>query len=770
MLLPQNNKQRVFLFLVIFLLGVASCTPGSTPGLPATPTPTSTDPPTAAPSPTLSPTIAPTAPPTPTIEPTPLPDYEPAGCLKPVDDYSRVEVNGVILNQRTLTMLQYAQQIYGGKIDLANRAITQGSYTSAEPASFGTHNYGGAVDFSVRVVHGGAILYHEIEPAIRALRAAGFAAWLREPGELSEDSPIHIHAIAIGDKELSWAAQEQLTGNFGYFLGFSGIPQTDGIPVLDPHGGPVVCNWMKDLGYGDLREDPSQSIPQWTQPGWQEKLRLAAENYISPSAESAIQCARSIDFMEGETETASLMCGPLAAVLWRDAGLLPIITGPAHDIHNYWLADPKVDGAPWTFFPPQDYTLYHFDTPINKFDFFSFPLRPGDFFYTYAGKMGYDHMFVVTEVDETGRAYTVSNTPVEDHLFIIDRLLLYDPNDPKAGAFQNEWVSRWKIGTTGLGGFDILRPNGISLPRGDRYTYIVRPGDTLPLIAARFDSRTDSILELNHLTDPGHLQVGDALVIPVNLSQPSTGANPPLSLDDRFQEILQIAPPGDWAVTYKNLHTGEIVSFRGDQVLHAASTIKLAVGMVFFAWLEQHPETRLDENTGSSDRRTHEQLLEAMLVKSEEDATDLLLQFLDRQPGFSIVNTLQNWGIHHTTLEPRRTTAADLVRLMEILYLGEGFSEASRNRLIAWLQQPSANDDLRLGGGLPGWVRPAMAHKPGLVFENGWGVVADVGLLEWNDSAYAIAVISNQVDWNDFELAMSMISRFSQAAFRYATR
>ncbi len=52
---------------------------------------------------------------------------------------------------------------------------------------------------------------------------------------------------------------------------------------------------------------------------------------------------------------------------------------------------------------------------------------------------------------------------------------------------------------------------------------------------------------------------------------------------------------------------------------------------------------------------------------------------------------------------------------MEILYLGEGFSEASRNRLIAWLQQPSANDDLRLGGGLPGWVRPAMAHKPGLV-------------------------------------------------------
>jgi len=49
-------------------------------------------------------------------------------------------------------------------------------------------------------------------------------------------------------------------------------------------------------------------------------------------------------------------------------------------------------------------------------------------------------------------------------------------------------------------------------------------------------------------------------------------------------------------------------------------------------------------------------------------------------------------------------------------------------------------------------------------------VVADVGLLEWNDSAYAIAVISNQVDWNDFERAMSIISRFSQAAFAYSVK
>ncbi|NMD31795.1 MAG: hypothetical protein GYA80_08775, partial [Chloroflexi bacterium] len=73
----QNNKRQLFLFLVIFLLGVASCTPDRTPGLPTASTPTRTDPPTVVPSPTLSPTITPTATPTPTIEPTPVPEYEP---------------------------------------------------------------------------------------------------------------------------------------------------------------------------------------------------------------------------------------------------------------------------------------------------------------------------------------------------------------------------------------------------------------------------------------------------------------------------------------------------------------------------------------------------------------------------------------------------------------------------------------------------------------------------------------------------------------------
>ncbi len=102
-----------------------------------------------------------------------------------------------------------------------------------------------------------AILEDEIEPLIHALRLAGFAAWYRDFSALYEGSPAHIHAIAIGDRELSLPAREQLAGPFGYFWGYDGIPREGGIPHRDPHGGPVLCDWMIDMGYPAKTATPS---------------------------------------------------------------------------------------------------------------------------------------------------------------------------------------------------------------------------------------------------------------------------------------------------------------------------------------------------------------------------------------------------------------------------------------------------------------------------------------------------------------------------------
>ena len=202
--------------------------------------------------PTLTATQTPTLAPSPTQTATPT--LEPAGCQKPPEDYTRIEINGQTINQRTLAMLTHAQELYGGELEITGNAITQGSYTDSLAASFGTHAGGGAVDLSVLREGTYTVLWDDLEPLIRALRAAGFAAWVRDYGELYADSPIHIHAIAIGDQELSPAAEEQLTGEAGYFRGSSGLPVAMyGAPTPDRYGGPIVCQWMIDLGYRDLR-------------------------------------------------------------------------------------------------------------------------------------------------------------------------------------------------------------------------------------------------------------------------------------------------------------------------------------------------------------------------------------------------------------------------------------------------------------------------------------------------------------------------------------
>jgi hypothetical protein len=149
-------------------------------------------------------------------------------------------------------MLEQAQALYDGPGDLLR--VTQGSYSTGEAISFGTHAGGGAVDLSIRnPANPAEILWDETDGMVLALRRAGFAAWYRAPGDLGPGSPAHIHAIAIGDQELAPAAVEQLTGPGGYFRGLDGLPTEYGGPHTDPHSGPIICPWMIKMGYRDLR-------------------------------------------------------------------------------------------------------------------------------------------------------------------------------------------------------------------------------------------------------------------------------------------------------------------------------------------------------------------------------------------------------------------------------------------------------------------------------------------------------------------------------------
>lgn len=180
-----------------------------------------------------------------------IPNFQP--CLSPPDDYRRVNYAGHELNVRTIWMLKLAQGLYKGRGDVF--ALTQGSYINDTPLSFGTHAGGGVIDISViaKNTPRTVLSYEEVLVMLNALRQAGFAAWLRLPEDLKPATGWHIHAVSVGDRELSSEARRQLDGPEGYFRGLDGIPLEFGGTKKDRYGGPIICEWMIKQGFRDLQ-------------------------------------------------------------------------------------------------------------------------------------------------------------------------------------------------------------------------------------------------------------------------------------------------------------------------------------------------------------------------------------------------------------------------------------------------------------------------------------------------------------------------------------
>lgn len=122
--------------------------------------------------------------------------------------YTRVTWDGKRINVRTRELLKLAQHWAGVTI-----VLTQGSYNAGGvAASAGTHDGGGVVDISVN-----GLSSSTRTKLVVSLRKAGFAAWLRTP---AQGFAYHIHACAIGDREMASGAKNQVQA---YFNGRNGL-------------------------------------------------------------------------------------------------------------------------------------------------------------------------------------------------------------------------------------------------------------------------------------------------------------------------------------------------------------------------------------------------------------------------------------------------------------------------------------------------------------------------------------------------------------------
>ena len=213
-------------------------------------------------------------------------------------------------------------------------------------------------------------------------------------------------------------------------------------------------------------------------------------------------------------------------------------------------------------------------------------------------------------------------------------------------------------------------------------------------------------------------------------------APPRLKTLEQQLASLEFTTRGDVGIAALDLATGELVSVHGDDPFPMASTVKIAIAANYLAQVE-HGRRSLDQLIRGRPAR---QLLEAMLIHSDNVATDMVLRDLGGP------KTVQNWftqqGIADLRIDrtiaqllsARRdlhdtrdsSTPRAMVDLLRRLDSGQLLSPSSRSYLLG-LMARCATGKNRIRGFLPPGVK--VENKTGTLS----GLTTDVGFLTLPD-------------------------------------
>jgi beta-lactamase class A len=158
-----------------------------------------------------------------------------------------------------------------------------------------------------------------------------------------------------------------------------------------------------------------------------------------------------------------------------------------------------------------------------------------------------------------------------------------------------------------------------------------------------------------------------------------------------------------------------------------------------------------------------------MVVLSDNTATNVLIDAVGMA---NVTARMASLGLHETKLRRKMidiaaarrgdenvSTPAEIARLLEILYRGDGLKKESQEGLLAILKKPKSTPMRR---GIPAGV--AVANKPGTLE----GVEVDAGIVYVEGRPYALAVMTSYLTQN--AAGEAAIASASQAAFEYFSR
>ena len=244
-------------------------------------------------------------------------------------------------------------------------------------------------------------------------------------------------------------------------------------------------------------------------------------------------------------------------------------------------------------------------------------------------------------------------------------------------------------------------------------------------------SPTDVVLPTLSMTVPTQTSTSQAKV-----ETPSPTATQ-ISITDLSSLESDLIPGVDWYILIRDANTGNNLFERNaDSSFPPASMIKIPTAMAVLSILQDQGRTLEDLKTTGINGRNFDSLLEAMVVRSEESATDALEYFARGEN--QLRKKLDSWGLVNTKYDPRTSTASELLNSLELLDTGTALNRENTQYLLNLMDAFTENDQILLG--------KFNTQLPECEFQNKRGtmlnptIVADMGILKCGENSWYLVV------------------------------
>ena len=244
-------------------------------------------------------------------------------------------------------------------------------------------------------------------------------------------------------------------------------------------------------------------------------------------------------------------------------------------------------------------------------------------------------------------------------------------------------------------------------------------------------SPTTVVLPMLSMTVPTQTSTSQAKV-----ETPSPTATQ-ISITDLSSLESEIIPGVDWYILIRDANTGNNLFERNaDSSFPPASMIKIPTAMAVLSILQDQGRTLEDLKTTGINGRNFDSLLEAMVVRSEESATDALEYFARGEN--QLRKKLDSWGLVNTKYDPRTSTASELLNSLELLNTGTTLNRENTQYLLNLMDAFTENDQILLG--------KFNTQLPECEFQNKRGtmlnptIVADMGILKCGENSWYLVV------------------------------